>query len=71
MQIHIAVEQRDLEEISKFLKSEGIHKPNRKINYEVVPSRHKMFLSSMTVLVSFEEWQLLCDYEDENSRYDG
>jgi hypothetical protein len=65
MLVQITVAAGDLEDVNKLLDTNVIEKPTRDLLFELRQSNFKIVPQPITVLVNYDEWITLSDYEDE------
>ncbi len=65
MLVQITVAAEDLEDVSKILDPNVIDKPTRDLCFELRQSNFRIVPKPITVLVNYDEWVILSDYEDE------
>lgn len=63
MLLQVIVEERDLEEVTKFLNSEGRNKPKETLKYELFPEL-RVFKRPVKVFVTYDQYIILKDLQE-------
>jgi hypothetical protein len=64
MLVRITVAGEDLEDVNKLLDDNCLDKPSRDLCFELRQSSFRIVPQPITVLVTYDEWIILSDYEE-------
>lgn len=66
MLIQITVAGKDLKEVNQLLDPNNLNKPQESLCFELMQSSLRIVPNPITILVTYDEWVTLSDYQDEH-----